>query len=43
MYKLPLKQSLRWHLNSDEPTETSEYALRPSERKTQRVKRLAKS
>ncbi len=39
----PLQESLKWHLNSHEATETNEYAFRPSERKTQRVKRLAKS
>ncbi len=39
----PLQESLKWHLNSPQPNQEDEYAFRPSERKTQRVKRLAKS
>ena len=35
---LPLQKNSYWHLNSATPNSKSEYALRPSERKTQQIK-----
>ena len=32
--KLPLQESLKWHLNSQETTDKAEYALQPKKRKT---------
>jgi hypothetical protein len=32
--KLPLQESLKWHLNSNETTDKAEYALQPKKRKT---------
>ena len=32
--KLPLQESLKWHLNSQETTGKAEYALQPKKRKT---------
>lgn len=31
---LPLQESLKWHLNSQETTDKAEYALQPKKRKT---------
>ena len=36
----PLKNSLDWNLNRRQPIQESEYAFRPSERKTQRARKL---
>ena len=36
--KLPLQKSPNCHLNSPEPIVKDEYALRPTERKTQKIK-----
>ncbi|MGA2385278.1 MAG: hypothetical protein ABSG33_01950 [Candidatus Bathyarchaeia archaeon] len=32
--KLPLQESSKWHLNSQETTDKAEYALQPKKRKT---------
>jgi hypothetical protein len=36
--ELPLQKNLNWHLNSQKPTTKTEYAFRPTERKTHGVK-----
>ena len=37
--KLPLQESLKWHLNSKETTDKAEYALQPKKRKTPKINR----
>jgi hypothetical protein len=39
-HPLLLQNNLKWVLNSAKPTLKVEYAFRPSERKTQRAKKL---
>ena len=39
-HPLLLQNNLKWVLNSAKPTVKDEYAFRPSERKTQRAKKL---
>ncbi len=38
IHELLLQKNLNWHLNSQQPTSKTEYAFRPSERKTRSLK-----